>query len=176
MFLSLSPSPEPMRTPVTARLVTLAGGRAGVAQTLRIMRQLARAAKVNIAVRMKALQIVAGLEPKDWRGEVAAVHAFVRDQIRYVRDIEGVETLQTPDKTLEFGQGDCDDKSTLLASLLLAIGHPVRFVAVGFKPRSFSHVLVETRIGEQWLPLETTVQCAPGFMPPGVQSRLILKV
>ncbi len=52
------------------------------------------------------------------------LHRFVRDNIRYIKDIRDVETVAYPDITLQQGQGDCDDKSVLLASLLESIGHP----------------------------------------------------
>jgi len=114
------------------------------------------------------------LKQKDWMGEIRALTHFVRDRIRYVRDINGVETVHTAEKILEQGQGDCDDKSILLASLLEAIGHPTRFVAVGLKPHRFSHVYVETKVGNKWLPLETTENVAIGWSPPNVKSKMII--
>ena len=83
--------------------------------------------------------------------------------IQYVRDVRGVETIATPIKTLEFRQGDCDDQAVLLASLLEAIGHPTRFVAM--KQTTFGpyvHVYTETKIGSKWYPLETTENMQPG--------------
>lgn len=134
---------------------------------------LVRAAKKSLPVRQTALSLVNGNRQKDWSAEVKALHAFVRDNIRYLRDIRGVETLQTPDKTLEFGQGDCDDKSTLLAALLESIGHPSRFVAIGFAPDTYQHVYAETKIGDKWVSLETTEPVEMGWEPKGVRARLI---
>jgi transglutaminase-like putative cysteine protease len=130
-----------------------------------------------MVVRQLALRLVAQLRPKDYAAEVGALHRFVRDEIRYVRDIAGVETVQTPERTLANAQGDCDDKSTLLAALLQAIGHPARFEAVGFSPGQWSHVLVSALVGGRWLPLETTVPGAgPGWYPPRVVERLVMGV
>lgn len=130
-----------------------------------------------MVIRQLALRIVAHLKPKDYLGEVHALHRYVRDAIRYVKDIRGVETVQTPERTLANGQGDCDDKSTLLASLLQSIGHPARFEAVGFQPGQWSHVLVSALVGGRWLPLETTVPGAgPGWYPPRVAERLVMEV
>jgi transglutaminase-like putative cysteine protease len=84
------------------------------------------------------------------------IHQFVRDKIRYTKDVVGVETIQSPDMTLKLRTGDCDDKSILIASLLLSIGHPCRFVVVGPEKNVYSHVYVETKIGNKWLPVETT--------------------
>lgn len=126
-------------------------------------------------VRQTALDLVAALRAKDWAAEVRAVFNFVRDHVRYVRDVRGIETLQTPLVTLELEQGDCDDKSTLLASLLEAIGHPTRFVAVGYgKPGQFSHVYVESRIGARWLPLDATMNVEAGWAPRAPVSRLVV--
>jgi len=129
--------------------------------------------KKSIVIRRTAQRLIANIPEKAWLREVKALHAFVRDKIRYTKDIRGVETIHSPEKILEFGQGDCDDKSILLASLLESIGHPTRFVAVGFRPSSYSHVLVETRIGNKWLPLETTERVNVGWYPKGVKIRLV---
>lgn len=147
-------------------------------RTLQIMRRLvdSRQGKKSTVIRQLALQLVEHLPPKALLDEVHALHAFVRDRIRYVRDVAGVETVQTPERTLANGQGDCDDKSTLLASLLQALGYRVRFEAVGFVPERWSHVLVSAFVGGRWLPLETTVNVAPGWFPPRVVDTIRLEV
>jgi len=124
-------------------------------------------------MRALAEQIIGDLPEKDFAGEVRALHAWVRDSIRYANDINEVETLKTPDLILSSAQGDCDDKAILLATLLESAGHPARFVAVGFQPDDFSHVYVESRVGDRWLPLETTEQVAAGWSPEGVVTRMI---
>jgi len=142
------------------------------------MRELAREAvrSPDQHIREVALSIVRGLQQKNWTGEVRALHEFVRDQIRYVRDPVGLELVATPEKVLEYRQGDCDDKSTLLAALLESLGHPARFVAVGIRGGPFSHVLVESKIGASWVPLETILDKPAGWYPPDVTSRYVLKV
>lgn len=134
---------------------------------------LVKAGKKTLPVRQTALYCVKNLNQKDWHSEINCVFQFVRDNIRYVRDIRNVETLSTPEKTLEFKQGDCDDKSVLLASLLESIGHPTRFVAIGFKPNEFVHVYVETKIGQKWIALDSTEPVEMGWQPKNVVSRLI---
>lgn len=157
---------------LTSNLQIIPSGPAGVYQTLRIMRDLTRHGKRDIAIRQKALELTGSLNQKDWLGEVKNLHRFVRDRIRYIKDIRGVETVAFPDITLECAQGDCDDKSVLLASLLESIGHPTRFVAVGFKPGNYSHVYVETKIGNSWVGLETTEPVEVGWQPKGVLARM----
>lgn len=162
-----------------AQLIGIPDGPEGVRITLEVMRSFARLARINPDVRGLAIQLTQGVTPDDELGEIAALFMFVRDRIRYVQDVNEVETVQTPEVTLEVGAGDCDDKSTLLAALLESIGHPARFAAVAFAPDAFEHVLVETRFnwrGQDWLPLETTKQVPLGWYPDGVVSKMVRNV
>lgn len=140
------------------------------------MSRLVKEGKKHPAIRDRAVSLTNSLPQKNWSGEIAALHRFVRDRIRYVKDVNGVETVHTADAVLRIGSGDCDDKSLLLASLLESIGHPTRFVAVGFRPDSFAHVFVQTRIGRKpgkWVSLETTEPVGIGWEPPDIVSRII---
>lgn len=129
-------------------------------------------------IRLKALSIIAnaGIAPHDYFGEVQALQAFVRDNIRYVQDPVDYEYLTTPEKVLEIGQEDCDGKSTLLAALLKSTGHPTRFAAIAFNNEPFSHVLVETKVGNSWISLETIIDKPAGWFPPGVTSKYVKDV
>ena len=162
--------------PRSVRVVQIDDGPDSVRQTLRLMRALARNSlkSPTQVVRNTTLGTIAELPPRQWRAEINACQAFVRDYVRYAMDPDNIELVQTPDKTLELQAGDCDDKSTLLAAMLLSIGHPCRFLAVGFNHEPISHVLVEARCGEGWLPLETILPVAAGWYPPGVTSRYVL--
>jgi len=155
-------------------LQAIPNGPQGVYQTLRNMRRFVVQAKRQYPIRELALSLVSDKHQKDFTGEIRALHKFVRDNIRYVRDIRGIETVSTPAMTLSIGQGDCDDKATLLAALLETIGHKTRFVAVGFQPGQYAHVLVETKIGKRWIPLETTEPVNVGWYPPNVASRMTI--
>ena len=160
-----------------ATLLSLPDGEAGTHQTLKIMRQFVRRYKKDIAVRELALAIVRGLNGhKNFSGQVRALTNWVRDNIQYVKDIKGVETISTPLKTLEYRQGDCDDQAVLLASFLETIGHPTRFVAIKVNPFGpFVHVFTETKIGTRWYPLETTERWPAGKGPP-IQARRMVVV
>lgn len=135
---------------------------------------LTKAGKKNPEVRIKAAELVAHLGQKDYAAEAQALFNFVQNYIRYTRDIRGVETIQPAEYVLSRATGDCDDKCVLLASMLESIGHPTRFVALGFKAGKFSHVLVETKIGEKWVAMETTEPVRMGWYPPKVQSRMVI--
>jgi transglutaminase-like putative cysteine protease len=174
--------PENLLTRIT--LMALPDGVAGIKATVALMVKLAQQSKRDYTIRNRALFIVEGLRQKAWFDEIRALHEYVRDEVRYVRDINGVETLATPVKTLQSMQGDCDDKALLLAALLESLGHETRFVAVGFTPGQYDHVLVETKVRirakdgtrDKWIPLETTEQVAPGWYPPGVVQRMVQNV
>lgn len=143
----------------------------GVSATLALMRQCAEAGKSSPLIRQTALQILRTVPEHDDRAEVAALCEWVRDKIRYTRDVYGVETLHTPERILDLRQGDCDDKSCLLAALLMSVGYPVEFAVMRYQPgNSYDHVCVAAllpRAGEVVL-LETTEQVAPGEIVPGV--------
>ena len=157
-----------------SQLALIDSGPQGVLQTLRRMRDIVRKYKIALPVRITAMKIVRSLPQKAWSAEARALFRFVRDEIRFVRDVRGVETLQTPDKTLELRAGDCDDKSMLLAAMLESIGHPTRFVAVGFQPNHFEHVYVETKIGNDWIALDPTEPVDMGWSPKRVVSRMVV--
>ena len=165
---------------ISAKLAGLPSGRDGVIATLKHMRDFARASITapDQTARRVANEVfkLKGVPPRKWLREISALHSFVRDSIRYVKDPVGVELVQEPQATLTLGYGDCDDKSTLLAALLLATGHPCRFVAVGFRGEPFSHVLVEAKSGDKWIPAETIIPKPLGWFPPGVTSKYYLKV
>lgn len=137
----------------------------GIRETLALMRSIVRRSKADPRIVMKARLLTQHCAAKDWRGETNACFLFVRDRIRYIMDPVDVEALTTPTRLMDIGQGDCDDKATLLCALLESIGHPTRFVAIGFEPGALSHVYVETRLGATWIPLETTERVAMGELP-----------
>ncbi len=144
-----------------------------------MMRGIVRASlrSPDMTVRHKAIQIVDRLPSKDFRAELFAVWNWVDRRIRFVRDIRGLETLQTPERTLEIGAGDCDDHAILLAALLENLGFRTRFHAVGFAPGRYSHVLSEAWIDGKWVPLETTVKGAYiGWYPPGVAATMTQEI
>lgn len=149
-------------------LESLPPGVDGVRKTLRYMVALVRKYKTDDTVRRTAQEITRNLESHDNTGELYSLQHFVRDRIRYVRDIHRVETVQTAVQTLKRGSGDCDDKAVLLATLLASIGFATRFWALGFEPGGpYSHAMLEARLGRGWIPLETIVPGAePGWHPP----------
>lgn len=161
-----------LKEPHRQQLSNLAGGLPGINQTLQVMRSLVNRYKINPKVRELALSVIANLPQKDFENEINKLFEFVKYRIRYVRDIAGVETVQTPVKTLQYAAGDCDDKAVLLATLLESIGHVTRFHAVGFKPDHISHVLLEVKRGGEWIALDTTEPVKMGWRPPSIVTSM----
>lgn len=168
---------NPQTYPQTkATLKGIPNGGAGVRATMREMAKVVTEAKKDITLRELALSIVENAPRKCWSCEAKLIQQYIYNNIRYVRDIDGIETIATPQKTLQYKQGDCDDVSVLAATLLQCVGHPVRFVAVGFNGGAISHVLIETLIGNQWLPMELTEEVPFGQYPPNVTRKLIQNI
>lgn len=94
------------------------------------MSQLAHQGAGDPTIQRLARLIVlkSGVPSHYYADEALAIGQFVKEKVRYSRDPEGYEQLQTPElliREIQNGtaQGDCDDMALLTATLLLAIGH-----------------------------------------------------
>lgn len=150
----------------------LSSGKRGTAETLELMRAMAREGARDPMVRAAAIRELMrrGVRGHDYAGEVRALFELVRDQIRFTRDPHKVETLQSPRQTLEWRAGDCDCRAILLAALLQSIGNPAKLMlrAIGVnrrRPDQFSHVYVVARMNGREVPLDPTWP----WMNPGWQ-------
>jgi transglutaminase-like putative cysteine protease len=159
------PAPRP------TYLAQLPAAAQGTRTTLQMMSALV--VQFSGRVRQLAQSITSHLESKDYAGEIQALFEFVRDNIRYVRDAYGTETVQTPEATLSLESGDCDDKSTLLAALLNSLGFATRFKAIGMTPGEYQHVYVQAQLGSQWVSLDATQNVPAGWEPRGFTSVMI---
>lgn len=135
-----------MRTPPMKGIsYEIPEGDAGTRKTLSVMARMVNEYKKHPQIIKLARQIVRSCPVRRFDCEAEHLFRWVRDNMRWVRDVYGVETLATPIRVLEMGGGDCDELSILLASLYMAIGFPVKFIAVANNPKykqSFSHVFV----------------------------------
>lgn len=159
---------------VKSQLRAIPNGAAGTKATLYLMSSMVRRYKKSAPLRQLALQIIRDVPGrKNFRGQIERIQNYVRNNIQYVKDINGVETVQTPDMTVRYRAGDCDDHSVLVATLLESIGHPTRFIAMktnAFGP--FVHVYTETKNGARWWPIETTENWIVGIEPPQVAGKM----
>lgn len=174
--------------------VGLAPGQAGTDATVDAM---ARAAlgiygAGSARIRELAVRIINGQEggnpvaERDKRGEVAAIHEWVKARLRYVSDPVWYEFVTYPE-TLAFERpdGDCDDHAVLEAALLGSIGVPTRFVTFSFRGSSApSHVALQAMLQPQtkgakleWMPLDPIVKDQPaGWEAPDATGRTVYGV
>ena len=165
---------------IPVRYMVLSGGFAGTDQTVALMSQLAmgpygaRSPKIQAS----AVKILRGAQvaPKDYTGEMVALHNWVRDNIRYTRDVVGQETLFPPEYVMYQTQaGDCDDLSMLVAALCGSVGIPTRFKVIGQTPGSYSHVYLEARPQNDWIPLDPIMRDKPAGWEAPASTAVISK-
>ena len=153
--------------PMHGNLFGISNGRAGIFETIAIMRNIVKQYRINLEIRNAAISVIFLTPERDELSEVTALFNFVRDSIRYVRDINAVETISTPDKTLESQIGDCDDQSLLLAALYESVGYPTRFVVAGYQSKGIlEHVYLQVLAADAWHDADPTEHRAFGYSPP----------
>lgn len=168
----------------------LADGHAGTLRTLEVMRWLARKDSRSASVRKETTKL---REQRPDLDPVVALFLFARDQIRYVSDEEftwllfryldiepfretsSLEVVAGFEHVLALRAGDCDDKTTFLATALLSIGIPVRFVVQSYQGITWDHVYLEFYDWQAWgwTPLDPTADGHTGLIAePGWRQPL----
>jgi len=159
---------------LTGAVTICADGVPGTMQTLREMRRLVNAGRVNPQIRAVAINLTQLQPERSTLHEVAVLFEFVRDSIRYVGDVNDVETLTTPEKTLALRAGDCDDKSVLLASLLESIGYQTKFIVSSYlSPLVYEHVFVGVDCDGMLISLDPTEGGGVGHEPDAPLLRYV---
>lgn len=132
---------------------TLSEGVQGVDETVAMMVEMAQGEFGAKSAKIRALVINilndANVGDKDYYGYAKAIHEWVRDNIRYIKDPIGQETLSQPEETaFNTKAEDCDGKTILEMAMLGSIGIRSYPVVVGVRPGSFSHVYLNIIIPE----------------------------
>lgn len=125
----------------------LADGHAGTLRTLAVMRWLVRTYSELRPVNAKIQQLT---ERQPDSPPVVALFLFARDEIRYVPDPPNLEKVSSFLHTTASGEGDCDDKVVWLATALVALGIPVRFVVQSYDGGTWDHVYLEFYDWSAW--------------------------
>jgi len=143
-------------------------------------------------VRERALQIASQYSGEYNVYQLCALFDWVRDEIGYVSDPQGIDYWSPPDETLVAKAGDCEDHTILLASMIEAIGGAVRiiltenhaFASLYIGDKTHASKVMETiknyygeelpfvywiDNGERWLVLESTGGFYPGDLPVGAK-------
>ena len=125
--------------------------------------------KPDDTIRAKVAEITAGKTTQEEK--VRAVYAWVSGQIRYVGVALGIGRYQphTAAAVLDNQYGDCKDKHTLLAAMLLALGLQPDAVLVGPgirfnhavpSPASFNHLITRVAVDGKDVWLDSTSEVA----------------
>ena len=162
----LPPPPEPPRVDRRRIPSGLEGTRTTAAHVGRLIRDGAG----DFYVRQKAIDILMerGVPAKDYLGEIDALFRWVQRHVRYTKDPFRIEVLHSARRMLELKAGDCDDMTIVLGALIKSVGHPVRIVLTGpdpLRPDLFSHIYLEARHHDQWIPLDATMPYGMGWSP-----------
>lgn len=161
-------APHPV---IRGTLASMPSGGAGVFHTLRVMREAVNESKTDPRVIQAAVSLIFNTPQRDEWGEASAIFDYVRDSIRFVRDVHGIETLAAPWLTLIRRVGDCDDQAALLASLFEAVGYPTRFVMAAYtEPDAWEHVYLQVFVLGEWIDADPSDVFSLGETPPGALS------
>ncbi|MDW8305388.1 MAG: transglutaminase-like domain-containing protein [Acidobacteriota bacterium] len=143
-----------------------------IENTLRAMRQMVEKAKEDFGFVSFARELVEHVPGHDFFGEVNEIFKFCRDKIRYVRDPYGIELVQSPQRTLQLGYGDCDDKTVLFCALCESIGHRTRFVLESMNGKRWNHVRADVFLFGKWIPADCTPEASElGWAAKTVKKR-----
>lgn len=134
--------------------------------------KLSREDSSTYEIRSAATRITHHVPGKQTRQELEALYRWVRDHIRYRFDPLDIEWLQRPTRTLLELAGDCDDMSTLLASLAQSLGHRVRWRVVGPTANVPKHIASEAFVRHprapsgEWVSLDPVLEPAQDTTAP----------
>lgn len=126
-------------------------GLAGNLSTVDKMKVLARARASELAVREFTLGVLRqyGIGSHDYINEARAIGDYVKNNVVYRRDPEGVEQLLDPllmiqDIQQNRAAGDCDDMALLIATMLLSVGCQPYFRTVRYNGTwgPYNHIYV----------------------------------
>jgi hypothetical protein len=128
--------------------------------TLSKMRELVTSGQRDPDIVRAARSMVRNCNPKDYYDEAECIFRWVKANIRYVRDPNNCEWLQSPSVTLREGQADCDCGACLLGALFGSVGLATGFEAIQADPRypgEFSHVYAIVKTPKGWRAADWTV-------------------
>lgn len=156
---------------LSGSLVPAPSGVAGIWHTARLIREAIERAKVDPTMIEAATALIYTTPAKNTDAEADAIFSWVRDHVRYVRDVHGIETLASPQTTYRRQAGDCDDQVALLGTLLEAVGYPTRLIIAAYDaPGSWSHVYLQVLTDAGWRDADPTEDFPLGVAPAGALS------
>lgn len=154
----------------------LSAGARGIRETLQLMADHAIQGAESAPIWSLSRKLVGGYKcpVHDQVCQADIYLRWIHENISWVPDIGTAETVAAPWRTLEVKAGDCDDLSSLLASMAVSVGIPARFKAIAANPdhpNEFTHVYVEMLLEDEWIPADPSV----AGKPLGWESPMIFK-
>ena len=114
-------------------------------------------------IKETAKNIVAQIPSNDHYLQIKTVIGWVRRNLKYCRDLFGVEELTSPVRTLynikakvNTHSSDCDDYAMLIAALLRALGFRTRLEAIAVQGPRYDHARAAVYINGEWVVIEGT--------------------
>lgn len=155
------PQPKPPPLQLGGPTVTVFNTPPGIGHVRSVVAKMGELAKQGAhewPIRQLAVEITKGIPSKSPTREIFAIYKWVREHIRYRMDPVGLELVQAPRITLKERAGDCDDITTLVWALCMALGHPVRGRTVGPSPEDQTHVQAQVFDRKRWLDVDPVLE------------------
>ena len=135
-----------------------------------LLEELAESEAQLPGIRRLAEDVTAGATTDAERA--ADLLGYVQNHVSFAGELR--ETFNGVARTLEIGQGDCDDSARALLALLRSLAIPARLETLPARAtgRPPHHVAAQVQLGGAWHWLETTVRAEPGEHPLDAARRL----
>lgn len=145
----------------------------------RTIRTLIESGRKNPAIREFAAGITGRIDGRQVDQLAQMIFAWIRKNIRYMYDPNGVEWIQAPEVTLQNRIGDCDDFTVLAGSLLESIGIRTQFNLVKTNGSDqFSHVFLSywSPLQKKWIAFDAIVNKPMGWRSPAISGERIMGI
>lgn len=143
--------------------------------TIKRLYELIDAAKTDPKFQELVYKITGDLASKDYKGEIARILKWAKDNIRYTRDPFAVELVQDVWATLSRQRADCDDFDVLVGAMAEVMGAPVELVTVSTRAdKEPVHTYPSAYVNGKWYALDATVGPSyPGWEPSRITDKIV---
>lgn len=119
---------------------------------------------------------------RDEKSLARAIQLWTQNNIKYFR--EDPERFASPLRTVQWGIGDCDDKSTLIGSTVRSFKIPTRLKIITYKnfstkeqrEKTYCHVYPQVKIDNEIYALESVHKFPMGLDPEDLLKKKNIKV
>lgn len=146
---------------------------------MRQLRRMVNKASREPMIRGLAIRILRSylVPAREFQQQAEAIQGWVQSNVLYVN--EPGDMFVDPIRTLLWGGGDCDDHTTLTASLLESIRIPTKLAILQRNGRSvhvFPKVGLPPRNPRRWIPVETTYPVGFGWNPATADPEVLRRM